>query len=196
MTMKSPRSFSEAAGARMTDNKELPQRLSRETIFQSDYLSLYIDRVRQPNGFIIERFHYVEYPRPAVTAVVENEEGKVVLCKVPRYATNSCTWSTPAGGVDEGEDLLKTAQREVREETGFDSYEHELVYSYFPQEGSSNKLFHVVFCKAGGQTGNFDPDEISEVAWFSRQQIESMIDRGELEDGLGLTALLLWLRKR
>ena len=73
----------------MTDNKELPQRLSRETIFQSDYLSLYIDRVQQPNGFIIERFHYVEYPRPTVTVVVENAQGEVVLYKVPHYATNS-----------------------------------------------------------------------------------------------------------
>jgi ADP-ribose pyrophosphatase len=180
----------------MTANMELPERLSRLTIFQSEYLNLHIDRVRQPNGFIIERFHYVEYPRPAVTAVVENGEGKVVLCKVPRYATNSCTWSTPAGGVDEGEDLLKTARREVWEETGFESYDHELVYSYFPQDGSSNKLFHIIFCKAGEQTGTFDPNEISEVEWFSKGQIESMIDQGELEAGFGLTALLLWLRKR
>ena len=179
----------------MTDACDLPQRLSRETILESEYLNLHIDRVRQPNGFVIERFHYVEYPRPAVGVVVEDELGRVVLVRVPRYTMNSCTWSVPAGGVDEGEDALLAAKREAREETGFESSEHRLIYSYYPQAGSSNKHFLVVFCKAGERTGTFDPDEISEVGWFTRDEIERMIDLGEIEDGLGLTALLMWLRE-
>lgn len=81
----------------MSDDKQMPERLSRETIFESDYLNLHIDRVRQPNGFIIERFHYVEYPHPAVGVVAENGEGKVVLCRVPRYTSMTCGWSVPAG---------------------------------------------------------------------------------------------------
>lgn len=179
----------------MTDACDLPQRLSRETILESEYLNLHIDRVRQPNGFVIERFHYVEYPRPAVGVVVEDELGRVVLVRVPRYTMNSCTWSVPAGGVDEGEDALLAAKREAREETGFESSEHRLIYSYYPQAGSSNKHFLVVFCKARERTGTFDPDEISEVGWFTRDEIERMIDLGEIEDGLGLTALLMWLRE-
>ena len=179
----------------MTDACDLPQRLSRETILESEYLNLYIDRVRQPNGFVIERFHYVEYPRPAVGVVVEDELGRVVLVRVPRYTMNSCTWSVPAGGVDEREDTLLASKREAREETGFESSEHRLVYSYYPQAGSSNKHFLIVFCKAGERTGTFDPDEISEVGWFTRDEIERMIDLGEIEDGLGLTALLMWLRE-
>ena len=178
----------------MSDDNQLPERLSRETIFESEYLRLHIDRVRQPNGFIIERFHNVEYPRPAVGVVVENAQGQVVLCRVPRYTSMTCGWSVPAGGVDKGEDALESARREVREETGFESYDHRLVYSYYPQQGSSNKLFHVVICRAGERTGSFDPNEISEVGWFSKDEVEAIIDRGELQDGLGLTALLLWLR--
>jgi len=178
----------------MSDDKQLPERLSRETIFESDYLRLHIDRVRQPNGSIIERFHYVEYPHPAVGVVVENADGMVVLCRVPRYTSMTNEWSVPAGGVDKGEDVLESARREVWEETGFESFDHRLVYTYYPQQGSSNKKFHVVFCRAGGCTGSFDPNEISEVAWFSKDEVEGIIARGEMQDGLGLTALLLWLR--
>jgi len=178
----------------MSDDKQMPERLSRETIFESDYLNLHIDRVRQPNGFIIERFHYVEYPHPAVGVVAENGEGKVVLCRVPRYTSMTCGWSVPAGGVESGEDVLEAARREVWEETGFESFDHRLVYTYYPQQGSSNKLFHVVFCRVGERTGSFDPDEISEVGWFSRNEVEGIIELGEMNDGLGLTALLLWLR--
>jgi ADP-ribose pyrophosphatase len=179
----------------MTNACDLPQRLSREPVFESEYLTLHIDRVRQPNGFVIERFHYVEDPHPAVGVVVEDELGRVVLVRVPRYTNNSCSWTVPAGGVDTGEDPLLAAKREVREETGFESSEHRLVYSYYPQLGSSNKHFLIVFCKAGAQTGEFDPDEIREVAWFTRDEIEGMINRGEIEDGCGFTALLMWLRE-
>ena len=152
----------------MSDKNNLPVRLERETIFKSDYMSLHIDRVQQPNGAIIERFHFVDYPRPAVGMVVENEQG---------------------------EDALVSAQREVREETGFESTEHRLVYSYYPQQGSSNKQFQIVFCTAGKQIGQPDPDEISEVRWFTRQEVEGLLERQEMNDGLGLTALLLWLRQ-
>jgi len=177
------------------DEKDLPVQLDRETVFASDYLCLHLDRVRQPNGAIIEHFHYVEYPGPAVGVIVENKLGQVVLCRVPRYTTNTCNWSVPAGGVEKDEAPLAAAHRESWEETGYESFDHCLVYSYYPQQGSSNKQFHVVFSKAGEQTGQPDPNEISEVRWFSRQEVEGLIDRGELDDGLGLTALLLWLRK-
>jgi ADP-ribose pyrophosphatase len=179
----------------MNERCDLPVRLGRETIFASDYLNLYLDRVQQPNGAIIERFHYVEYPGPAVGVVVENELGQVVLCRVPRYTTNTCNWSVPAGGVEKGEDALAAARREAWEETGYETSDHQLIYSYYPQQGSSNKQFHIVFCKACEQTGQPDPDEISEVRWFTHQEVEGLIERGELDDGLGLTALLLWLRK-
>ena len=178
----------------MSDDNQLPVRLSRETIFESEYLRLHLDRVRQPNGFIIERFHNVEYPHPAVGVVVENEKGQVVLCRVPRYTSMTNQWSVPAWGVEKGEDVLESARREVWEETGYESFDHRLVYTYYPQQGSSNKLFQVVFCRAGERTGSFDPNEISEVGWFSRDEVEILIDRGEMQDGLGLTALLLWLR--
>ncbi|HPR34248.1 MAG TPA: NUDIX hydrolase [Anaerolineaceae bacterium] len=178
----------------MNDEHQLPERLSRETLFESEYLRLHLDRVRQPNGCIIERFHYIEFPRPAVGVVVENDRGQVVLCRVPRYTSMTCNWSVPAGGVEEGEDALESARREVWEETGYESFDHRLVYTYYPQQGSSNKLFQIVFCRAGERTGNFDPNEISEVSWFYKEEVESLITRGEMQDGLGLTALLLWLR--
>jgi len=180
----------------MTNEKgDLPVRLGRETVFESNYMNLHLDRVRQPNGAVIERFHFVEYPGPAVGVIAENKLGQVVLCRVPRYTTNTCHWSVPAGGVEKGEDPLAAARREAWEETGYESFDHRLVYSYFPQQGSSNKQFLIVFCKVGEKTGQPDPDEISEVRWFNRQEVEGLIDRGELDDGLGLTALLLWLRR-
>jgi ADP-ribose pyrophosphatase len=179
----------------MDEKGDLPERLGRKTVYDSSWLKLHLDKVRQPDGTIIDDFHLVDYPIAAVGAVVQNEEGKLVLCRVPRYTTMTNHWTVPAGGVEPGESPTEAARREVWEETGYDSTDHDLVYSFFPQQGSSNKQFHIVFCKAAKQTGKFDPAEISEVRLFSRNEVEELIDSGELDDGLGLTALLLWLRK-
>ncbi len=178
----------------MGKHTDLPERLARKTVYQSPYLKLHLDRVRQPDGTIIEDFHMVDYPTSAVGAVVENDKGEVVLCRVPRHTTLTNHWSVPAGGIEAGESPLEAAKREVWEESGFDSSDHRLIYSYYPQQGSSNKQFHIVFCKAGLETGHFDPAEISEVRWFSRDEIEELIASNQLDDGLGLTALLFWLR--
>ena len=67
------------------------------------------------------------------------------------------------------------------------------MYSYYPQQGNSDKVFQIVFCRAGEETGSFDPNEISAVGWYTKDEVEALISRGEMQDGLGLTALLLWL---
>ena len=40
------------------------------------------------------------------------------------------------------------------------------------------------------------PDEIHAVRFATGADIESMLTRGEIQDGMSLTALLLWLRER
>nr|MBP7213479.1 NUDIX hydrolase [Anaerolineaceae bacterium] len=95
----------------MGKHTDLPERLARKTVYQSPYLKLHLDRVRQPDGTIIEDFHMVDYPTSAVGAVVENEKGEVVLCRVPRHTTLTNHWSVPAGGIEAGESPLEAAKR-------------------------------------------------------------------------------------
>jgi len=49
-----------------------PERLSREVVYQSPWVNLYLDKVRFPNGLVIEKFHLLDFPHAAVTAIVEN----------------------------------------------------------------------------------------------------------------------------
>ena len=59
--------------------KELPERLDREVIYESDYVCLYADKVKLPNGHIIEKYHQIYYPNESVSIVVFNEENEVLL---------------------------------------------------------------------------------------------------------------------
>jgi NADH pyrophosphatase NudC (nudix superfamily) len=61
--------------------------------------------------------------------------------------------------------------------------------------GSANKIFHVVHCKAIDQIQDFDKDEVSETRWFAKDDVRQMIKDKVVTDGFTLTALLLWLQE-
>lgn len=171
-----------------------PERLSRTIVYESPWVNLYLDKVKFPNGYVIERFHMLDFERAAVTAIVEDDAGSVLFARICRYTTDVTDWELPAGGVDPVETVIEAAKREVLEETGYATENHQLIYSYYPMNGSANKLFHIVYCKALNKTQEFDPNEVNEIRWFSRDEIEQMIKDRAITDGFSLTALLLWLR--
>lgn len=171
-----------------------PERLARTIIYQSPWVNLYLDSVKFPNGLLIEKFHLLDFPRAAVTAIVEDDSGSILFARICRYTSGATEWELPAGGIETGETKIEAASREVLEETGYTSDQHELLYSYYPMNGSANKLFHVVRCKAIERIRDFDRNEVSETRWFTRDEVKQMIKDRAVTDGFTLTALLLWLQ--
>ena len=172
-----------------------PMQLARKTIYESRWVKLYVDRVRFPSGTIIEEHHVLEFDNDSVAAVVENESGAILFVKAIRYTTESAEWEIPAGKIEPGESILEAARREVLEESGYETKEHELIYSFMPITGIARHTFHVVRCKGTERTGCFDVDEVSDVRWSSLEEVRASIARRELIDGYSLTALLLHMCK-
>ncbi len=173
-----------------------PERLARNIVYQSPWVNLYLDTVKFPNGLLIEKFHLLDFPRAAVTAIVEDDSGNILFTRICRYTSSTTEWELPAGGVETGETEIEAAKREVLEETGYTSDHYELVYSYYPMNGSANKVFHVVCCIAIDHIQDFDKNEVSETRWFTRDEAKQMIEDKVITDGFTLTALLLWLRDK
>ena len=136
----------------------------------------------------------MDLPRPAAVAFVEGEQGRVLLVRVPRYTTGLSEWELPAGGMEPGEAPVETVRREALEETGYRLAACELIYSYYPLPGVTNKLVHVLRGRAQGAPGDFDRGEVSEVAWFTPAAVRRLIQKRHMHDGIALVATLLRLR--
>jgi len=171
-----------------------PERLARNVVYQSPWVNLYLDTVKFPNGRVIDKFHLLDFSHSAVVAIVENDVENIIFARIYRYTSGNIDWELPAGGVDMGETEIEAAKREVLEETGYTTDNHQLIYSYYPMNGNANKIFHVVHCKAIDCVQGFDTDEVSETRWFTKAEIRQMIKDRVITDGFSLTALLLWLQ--
>jgi 8-oxo-dGTP pyrophosphatase MutT (NUDIX family) len=138
----------------------------------------------------------VDFPRPAVCVVPIGADGRILLIEHYRFITDTTGWEVPAGRIDEGEQLEVAAARELYEETGYASERLEYLGAYHPCNGSTNLTFHVYFGYGLRQIGELtDTNEVLRTSWFDLDDIWDMIARGQLRDGLTLTALLWYFAK-
>jgi ADP-ribose pyrophosphatase len=169
------------------------ERLSRYEIYRSAWVNLFVDRVRFPNGHVLEELHLVDFDAPSVVVIVEDQTGKIALVKVPRYATGEAGWELPAGWVDPVDsDYLAAARREALEETGFITGDHRLLYEFYPMDGISNKKMALVHCKALTACQGPDENEIESLGWFSGDEIRAMIQGRSITCGISLTGIFLF----
>lgn len=90
----------------------------REVVHAPPWLRAWVERVRLPSGRTIDDFWQLSMPDFAVV-VAQTEGGDIVLVRLYRHGARRITLSLPGGFVEAGEEPLATAQRELREETGY-----------------------------------------------------------------------------
>jgi ADP-ribose pyrophosphatase len=162
--------------------------ISSQTIASGGMLTVKCDQVRLPNGNISQR-EYVLHPG-AVVIVPILPNGHVVLERQFRYPLHQVFIELPAGKIDAGEDVLRTGQRELLEETGYSATDWVKLGIQHPCIGYSNEVIHMYLAQglSAGQHRR-DEDESLEVFDISFKDCLSMIQNGQITDGKTIAAL-------
>jgi len=159
------------------------------TVYSSPWVDVALVDIELPSGDRFEH-HAVRLQREAAGVVVHDPDRGVLLLWRHRFITDTWGWELPAGGIDDGETAAEGAAREVREETGWDPGPLTLLCRYHPSNGLSDQTFHLFLAAGATEVGPpTDPFESERIEWVPCEQLRGMLERGDVSDGLSLTAL-------
>jgi len=180
----------------MQDSHLIETRLSSEEIFQGHFLHAFRDRVSLPDGSSAVR-EYVRHPGAAmVIALLEDAHRGtlVVLERQYRHPVAQVMIEFPAGKLDKSEDALSCAQRELREETGYQAKEWARAGVLHPVISYSTEYIEVWFAR-GLTAGppSLDQGEFLEVFTATPSEVLDWCFEGKITDSKTLTAAL-WLQ--
>lgn len=104
--------------------------LSSREIYKNPWIRVREDQVIRPNG---KRgiFGIVE-ALPGISVIPLDKQGTCYLTKEYHYGVGKVTIETVSGGMDKKESPLKTAKRELLEETGLKSQHWVYLKSFYP----------------------------------------------------------------
>jgi ADP-ribose pyrophosphatase len=164
-------------------------RTARRTIYSGRLLTVHEDDVRLVDGTAAQR-EVVAHPG-AVAIVAIDSDGKVVLVRQWRHAVGRALWELPAGTRDADEVPLRTAERELAEETGLRAGDLRPLAAAPLTPGYSTEVMHFFLATAltAGPTDR-DVDERMDVAHHNQEEVIALIRAGEVDvktiAGLGL----------
>jgi 8-oxo-dGTP pyrophosphatase MutT (NUDIX family) len=130
-------------------------------------------------------------PYFAAGTVVHDPGQGLLLIHRHRFITDTWGWEIPAGGIDAGETPEEAAARETLEETGWRPGPLTPLLTYQPTNGLSDQRFHLFLAAGATHVGApSDPGEAARIEWVPLDEVRGLVHRGEMPDGLSLTAVL------
>ena len=168
--------------------------VKKNYVYRGKILNVRCDDAALPDGRACKR-EIVEHHGGAAVLCVRG--GKIAFVRQYRYAYGESVLEIPAGKLEEGEDPLFAAKRELEEETGVTSTDFEKIATVYPSPGYTNEKIYVYRAtdgKAGKQ--RLDDGEFLSVEWIEEKRAKQMLFAGEFNDSKTLIALQDYFLKK
>jgi ADP-ribose pyrophosphatase len=166
-----------------------------ETLYKGRIFDLRRDEVQLPNGRSVT-LDVIHHPG-AVVILPLDHQGNIYFINQYRHAAGVQLLELPAGTLEPGEAPYNTAEREIREETGFSAGALEPIGDIYLAPGYSSE--HLVIFLATDLTSDplpGDEDEFLAVQKLAVKEAYHRAETGQIQDAKTLASLTLarpWL---
>lgn len=152
-------------------------------------MSLRVDEVELPDGQILDQYHVLEYPDWTL-ALCQDSQARLVLVEQYRHAIGRVSLEFASGMLEEGEDRLSGARRELVEETGYTSDDWTHLGSWAPDPSRHDNVGHVFVARNARFERPPAPDasEDLRVHLLSPAEVEQAIRDGRIVHGMHVAA--------
>jgi 8-oxo-dGTP pyrophosphatase MutT (NUDIX family) len=170
--------------------------VSSAELTRSRLVTVRSDQVRTPDNQLAER-DVVLHPG-AVAALALDDADRVLMIRQYRHPVGRLLWEIPAGLRDvAGEDPWITAQRELREETGYRARDWRVLADYYSSPGFSTERLRIFLARdleavpaAERQFVPRDEEAHLQLGWLALDEAVRKVFAGELHNGPAILAIM------
>ncbi len=168
------------------------KRLDRKTLVDTKFLKVYEDKIKLPNGNVVDDYTVVEKP-DYVVIIATDESGNIISLREYKYAIGEKVNTLPGGHVIKSELLLESAKRELLEETGYTANDwQELGYFYDYASKDCHKAYFVKATNARKtDDAKYEITESIDVRVIPITQLKKEVMNGEWKTNVALAGLVM-----
>ncbi len=177
-------------------NRAKARVLSSRVVYRGPAFNVTADQVLEPSG-VRARRDIVHHSGSVVILAIEEShpEPRVLLERQYRHAAQQMLWELPAGRIDDGENGLAAAKRELLEETGYTASRWKCVLRFYASPGFLAETMDI-YSAHGLRRGKTQPeaDEVIRVRMVPLSTAVGMVMNGTIRDAKTIAGIL-WLNQ-
>jgi ADP-ribose pyrophosphatase len=157
--------------------------LSRETVLdRGKFLRVEDHTVQLSDGRIIEQWPWVITPE-YVNVVAITADGRWLCFRQGKYAIEGESWAVVGGYLEPGEQPLAAAQRELREETGYEADQWIDLGHYRVDANRGAGMGHLYLARDARQVTEPIVDDLEEqhLQFLTRTEVKAALQSGEFK---------------
>lgn len=175
--------------------------LSSKVSYEGPLFRVVTEEVKEPGGKGPQRRDVIRHGGSVVVLAVDDAKSKrdplILLERQYRHAAGQFLYEIPAGKLDEGEEPLAGAKRELLEETGYQAKHWSKLVRFFASPGFLGEWMQV-YVAEGLTPGDAHPEDDEQIELFAvpLSELLRQIEAGRILDGKTIAATLVYDRVR
>ena len=164
--------------------------LNIDTVYKAHVFDVEKIKCELPDGR--QRYYDMVRHGPAVVLVPVTDDGKILFVRQYRLGAEKDLLELPAGVINEGEDPDPAAERELQEETGYESLNINKLGGFYASAGYCSEYLNIYLARdLKWNPLPQDDDEFLDNISMDIEEAYEAVESGKIEDSKTIAALLM-----